>query len=139
MITEISAALTALKAAIDIADVLKNSTSSLKDAEMKLKLADLIGKLADTKLSMAEIQTLLLEKDETINSLEKSLKLKEKLEFDGAIYWLPKETGGKDGPFCQQCFDNDDKIIRLQYDDEYKHEHWYCLTCSNNYFSKSHT
>ena len=114
MITEIATAASALKTAIDIAGSLKDSKSSLQEAEMQLKLADLMGNLAETKMNMAEIQSLLLKKDETIRELEKRLKLKENLVYDGHVYWLSKENNEKDGPFCQKCYDTTDRLVRLQ-------------------------
>lgn len=61
--------------------------------------------------------------------LEEGLKLKGQLNFEGRIYWMCKEDGSKDGPFCQVCMDKIGKFIRLQ---SYPYK-WSCLVCKNIY------
>ena len=56
----ISQVLSSIKAASDIAKLLKETDISLEKAETKLKLAELVGALADAKLELAEVQNLLL-------------------------------------------------------------------------------
>jgi hypothetical protein len=110
---EIATALSSIKTAIDLAKILKNSSTTLAEAEQKLKLAEIISALADVKIEMAEVQTLLLQKDSTINELQESLKTKENLIFEAPYYWL-LDGDEKDGPFCQNCYDSENKLIRLQ-------------------------
>lgn len=55
--------------------------------------------------------------------------------FDKGIYWLrkPTEDGtGREGPFCQVCFDRDRKPIRLQRLHG-PHSGWYCGACRNQF------
>ena len=57
--TEISAALTSIKTALDIAKALKQAGDSLERAELRLRLVDLMSSVADTKWavpSLVEIQ-----------------------------------------------------------------------------------
>jgi hypothetical protein len=56
VISDISAILTSVKTATDIAKLLKASDVSLEKAETKLKLADLIGALADVKMQLADVR-----------------------------------------------------------------------------------
>jgi hypothetical protein len=56
-----------------------------------------------------------------IRELEESLKLKDEMHFDGTVYWR-KENANRVGPFCPECFDIEEKLVRLQdYGDI-----WYC-------------
>ena len=67
----ITAALGSIKAAVDLAKLIKDSGASLEQAEVKLKIAELISALADAKIELATIQGVLLEKDLKIDELAK--------------------------------------------------------------------
>jgi hypothetical protein len=123
----ISSALSSIKAATDIARLIKESGISLEKAENKLKIAELLTSLADVKINLAEIQQTILEKDNIIKELNEKLKLKEKLNFETPFYWL-QESEDKDGPFCQHCYDKDSKLMRLQKFDQGR---WQCTVCKN--------
>ena len=61
---------------------------------------------------------------EKVKTLEDSLRVKGQLSFDGASYWLAEENK-TDGPFCQQCYDTNGKLVRLQdWGDT-----WTCFAC----------
>ena len=51
---------------------------------------------------------------ERIGALERELRSRDNLSFDGQFYW----TGGgerTDGPYCPTCFDTERLMMRLQY------------------------
>lgn len=64
-----------------------------------------------------------------ITALKKKLEDKANVVFEAPFYW---EIIGehKDGPFCQQCYDNSEKLIRLQTNGG---DYWQCLTCKSGY------
>jgi len=132
-ITSISAALTSIKAAADIARLIKDSDSSLERAESKLKLAELMSALADAKIEVTEIQQLLIDKDSQIRSLKEQLAVRDRLQWEEPYYWLINDSS-KEGPFCQHCFDANGKLIRLQ---GYSNGYWNCTACKNDYKDKS--
>lgn len=132
---EIATALASIKTAIDLAKILKDSSTTLAEAEQKLKLAEIISALADVKMEMAEVQTLLVEKDTEISGLKQSLEIKESLVYDPPYYWVEGE-GEKTGPFCQQCYDSNGKLIRLQ---SWTTGYWKCKTCNNDYKDKNYS
>ncbi|MBO1924723.1 hypothetical protein [Thiomicrorhabdus sp. 6S3-12] len=125
----ISTALGSIKTATDIAKVLKESDSSLEKAELKLKLAEIISALADVKMEMSDIQQLVHSKDDEINALKKALSTEENLSWEHPYYWHIADNG-KEGPFCQQCYDKNKELIRLQGNGE---GYWECKTCKNSY------
>ena len=127
---DLSLLLTQTKTAVDIAKFIKNSSDTLDKSGQKLKLAELIEALADIKMETAEIKSLIIEKDEKIQSLEKQLKLKDDLVYEAPYYWIKNSDDKKDGPFCQKCYDEDKKLIRLQ---EFTIGEWECKTCQNYY------
>ncbi|HAS8420793.1 TPA: hypothetical protein RQK84_004265 [Vibrio vulnificus] len=125
-IVTISTALSSIKTAAEIAKLIKDGEKSLEQAEFKLKLADLVSSLADAKMEMANIQELILEKDRLISELKNQLEKREQMIWDAPYYWQDKGNE-RDGPFCQQCFDNEHKAIRL-----IGHQGvWNCNTCKN--------
>ncbi len=133
MLAEISAAITSIKTASELAKFIKDSSSSLQEAEMKMKLAELISELADTKISMAEIQEVILDKDTKIKELEDALNLKNNVVFERNLYWTTNDDNSKDGPFCPQCYDNNRKLIRVH---TYSTSKMKCPTCKNLFKKK---
>lgn len=133
-IATISGALGSIKAATDIAKLIRNSNISLQDAEVKLKLADLISTLADAKIEMADIQADLIRNQEKISELENKLKLKEDVTWDEPYYWLGAAKE-KNGPYCQKCFDGEQKLIRLQGNGS---GYWDCKQCTSSYTDASY-
>lgn len=133
-IAALSTILSSIKTATEIAKLIKESDLSLEKAETKLKLADLISALADAKIDAAELQRLIFDKDEKIKKLEEILSIKQKLRYEPPYYWLDAETG-KEGPFCQTCYDKDGKLIRLQSQGD---GYWFCNICRNVYEDKNY-
>lgn len=88
---------------------------------------------AQTKI-MELREALLSEKEENnilhlqIHELEKQLEIKDQLNWDGKMYWLIK-NGVNDGPYCQQCYDSNKKLIRLQ--KSVNNDCMLCKTCKN--------
>lgn len=127
-VTAISAVLGSVKVAVDIAKLIKDSGSTLEKAEIKLQIAELISALADVKIEAAGVQSELIEKDKLISELNESLRVKKSVVWEKPYYW----TGigdDRDGPFCQHCYDTDQKLIRLQGGGK---QRWRCHTCSNS-------
>ncbi len=133
-ITSISAALTSIKTAADITKLISNTDSSLERAETKLQLAELTSALAEAKLEVTEIQQLLIDKDALIRALQEQLALREQLQWEAPYYWLNNDSG-KEGPFCQYCFDADAKQVRLQGNGS---GFWRCTVCKNTYTDKDY-
>ena len=128
-LSTVTAALGSIKAATEIAKLIKDSDLSLEKAETKLKLAELIGSLADAKLEVINLQELLAQTEGRIKELEAELQVRKALRWEEPLYWLDGESGS-DGPYCQHCYDSARKLIRLQGNGE----GWYeCKVCKNSY------
>jgi len=133
-ITTISTALSSLKTAYDLSKIISDSSSSLEEAEIKLKLSELINAIADTKSQISDIKIELINKNEKIQELENSLKIQNELEFEQPYYWKISDDK-KDGPYCQKCYDENKKLIRLQ--DE-ANGSWRCLVCASFFRDKDY-
>ncbi len=130
-ITEINAALASIKYAFDIANIMNDSVVSLEAAEVKLKLADLIDNLADAKVKIAKFKEILSERDAEIQRLKGQLEKQGNILWETPYYFLIKENGEKDGPYCQKCYDSKRKLIRLQ--SVGPKCYWRCYECTSNY------
>ena len=73
---------------------------------MKLQIAELISSLADIKIELADVQSTLIEKDQCIIDLQSQLNIKESVTWSKPYYFI-ENNEDKDGPFCQQCYDNE--------------------------------
>ncbi len=134
---DIAVAVGSVKSAIEIAKLLKDSTNSFDKAEIKLQLAELISSLADAKMQIAEIREVLIESDKEKKELEKKLNQKENLFFDRPYYLIQQKDDNKtDGPFCQICYDNHQKLIRLH--DSSILGAWNCPICNQNFYDKNY-
>jgi len=94
----------------DIVELLKKGAT--------VEAQERIMELREAILELQEENFALKQKNQ---ELEAALKLKGELQFDGAVYWCD-ESGNRVGPFCPECFDAEEKLIRLQdYEDA-----WFC-------------
>ncbi len=133
-ISGVSAALSSVQAATEIARLIKSGSNSLEKAEVKLQIADLISNLADVKLEIADLQSILIKKDKYIADLEDSLKTKSNVLWDKPYYWI-LEGDVKDGPYCQRCYDENNRLIRLQGGERGA---WACEVCKGWYKDKNY-
>ena len=49
---------------------------------------------------------------ERVKELEKSVRQRGKTVFYDGVYWV-EESDGRDGPYCQHCFDVEGLLVRL--------------------------
>lgn len=129
-ILQITSAIVGIKNAIDIAKAIKDSSASLEKAEINFKIAELINALADAKIGIATIQEAMAEKDSEIKRLKTELETRRNMVWESPYYFLKNEEG-KDGPYCQKCYDSNRKLIRLQLPGS--KGLWVCNECDSRY------
>lgn len=132
-IATISAVLSSLKTATDIAKFLRESDLSLERAELKLKLADLAGALADAKFELSEVQEALSVKDKRIAELEDAFQSKDGLVRRYDAYYQMDEAGSPIGvAYCLRCWENDHKKRQLVQDAKDRFTR-VCAGCGHRY------
>lgn len=115
-----------IKTAWELAKVVKTSTDAIDDAQIKLQVAELIGALADAKIQASE-------NAELIAQLEKQIKVKSEMKFNGSVYYKLSEDDSEEGPWCPTCFDARNTEIRLQKDTSASSRNWRCIECTHLY------
>lgn len=125
-IASVGALLGSLKTATEIAKLIRESDSTLEKAESKLKLAELVSALADAKIEAAEVQQIILDRDEKIRQLTAEAKLKTELKWMQPCYYLPNSEGQEE-PYCQNCYDSTKRLSRLHTDGQ---GYFKCRVCN---------
>lgn len=135
-ILQITSVIVGLKNALDIAKLIYDSGASLAKAETKMKLVDLMTALSDAKITMASIQEVVSEKDAEIKRLKSELETRGNMVWESPYYFVETEKG-KDGPYCQKCYDSSNKLIRLQ--SAGSKGYWVCNECDSRCYDSSYT
>jgi|ERR1041385_8930219 hypothetical protein len=133
----ISAALTSIKTATEIAKIISQSGASIEKAELKLRVAELLTSLADAKVELAGVQDVLATKDGRIAELEDALESKEHLVRDGDAYYATNASGVASGtPFCTRCWEVEHRQRHLVYSAEDFRSRT-CPACKTHYEGRS--
>lgn len=104
-VSAISAGISSVRVAIDIAKEIKGVASSYKDAEIKLKIADLLEAISEVKIRLVEAKDENLDLRQKIKDLEDALSKQDEVIFRDGYYFLAVPQEGKpEGPFCTNCF-----------------------------------
>lgn len=108
----------------DIVELLKKGST--------IEAQEKIMELREGALSLQEENISLREK---IKELESELNKKKEVIWESPYYWT-LDGQSRVGPFCQQCYDKNKELIRLQGDSE---GYWECKTCKNTYLDDSYS
>ena len=107
----------------DIVDLIKKG-SSLEAQEKIMELREAAMGLQEENLALRS----------RVKELEDQISLKQQIQWEKPYYW--QIIGDqKDGPFCQKCYDNDRKLMRLQGGNGGK---WFCHTCKGTFFDDAY-
>lgn len=129
-LTSIATLLGNAKAAIELAKVIKDSSTTLDQAETKLKLAELISALADVKVQAAEVQQELLDAQAQVRALEAQAAERAALEWRQPAYWRKSEDGKTETPYCQPCNDKEGRLAVLHVIDPGE---YHCHACGKTF------
>jgi hypothetical protein len=113
-ISAISAGLSSMKVAIDIAKGLKDSTTAIKDATANFKIAELLVAMSEVKMHLIDAKDENIELKEKIKELEGALNQKDEVIFRDGYYYLSAPQSGKpEGPFCSNCYSSKNVLTLL--------------------------
>jgi hypothetical protein len=93
---------------------LKALSDKVKEADVRMAIADVIMDAADLKVKIAELTEENLRLKSQLGQAKQGEDIKSKLVHRDSAYYLPKDGGGFDGPFCTRCFDAEAKLVRVK-------------------------
>jgi hypothetical protein len=129
----ITAVLSNIKIAADIAKALRESDLSIERAELKLKLAEIMGALADAKMEITEVQEALVAKDRQLAELEEAFQSKDALVKVHDAFYAVDGSGKPTGePFCAHCWQVKHKKYNLHYEAKDRFVKA-CISCGKKY------
>ena len=127
----------AFGAAKSIKELGKGLLDAKIDAAVKDRFREMLEKIGNFQealyLLREELLTQQQEKTDLkakVDELQAKLDQKSKVEFIMPSYWIVDE-GEKDGPYCQRCYDVDERLVRLQVKEG--DDYWRCSGCSKIY------
>lgn len=101
-------------------DLIKSATEllrrpSLDPSEVHARLLELQALLLEAQraLGEAEEENRILRR--TLDEEKAARKTTEKMVFASHVYWLRKDAGGLDGPYCTICWDDSRKLVRMTF------------------------
>jgi hypothetical protein len=127
-LTILNTAIQSIKSAQEIAKLIRESRTSLKEAEVNLNFSNLLNALSDAQVEIADIKTLIIDKNHEIVELREKLTTKDSLLYKAPYYFL-KNGDKEDGPYCQKCYDSENIMIRLQATGS--PGYWKCFNCQS--------
>ena len=71
--------------------------------------------LDDLLASVSHFQTVAMELQNKINTLEAELKKRDEIYWEEPFYWTKSSEGKLEGPFCQRCYDTSGNLMRLHH------------------------
>ncbi len=103
----------------DIIDLVKKG-SEIEAQEKIMKLRQAALKIHEENLDLKK----------RVRELEKALSQKDSVIYETPFYWVEND-GKKEGPYCQVCYDDKSKLIRLN--DYWDDGNWGCHLCRSIY------
>ena len=132
--SSITGAIGAVKAATEVAKVLRNLDSSIQSADLKFKIAELTEALSDAKLAISEVQETLIDKDKEIARLVQALQTKEEvIRQNGAYYFKGQDQQPSGDPCCSHCFEVNHTLIHTNQNPKDPRQS-ICPSCKNIFY-----
>jgi hypothetical protein len=137
-ITLVTGTLSALKVAFDVVKNLKDADKAYVEANYKLQLSEVTVTLADARTGIAELKMALLERDQEIRDLKEKQRIKGTIVWDDPYFWIQEKIGGaREGPYCQVCYERDEKLTHLHF--RQGDASYWCAVCRVPFFQPGHS
>jgi len=97
--------------------------------ELYQKAVDLQSQINDLAAENCKLKQALTDAQQQVGDLQEKLKLKGQVAFRRGVYFLKKDDGTEDGPFCSPCWDAEHLLIHVDRNDQRFH----CRNCDPHY------
>lgn len=135
----ISSAYSAVKAIKELGNSLLEAKIDSESRQRVTEALEKLGGIQDALFYVREELLRIQEENhalkEKVKQLEGKLEEKGKVTYEKPSYWIV-DGESRDGPFCQKCFDADNKLIRLQGE---KRDIWSCHECNSTFYGPNYT
>jgi len=125
--------LDAFKTALDAVRVMQDMATAAHNVELNKTVADAYGAVASAYAEAIELREENLSLKRELESAKDRRALREHIKRDRDVYYFDTLTAGYHvGPFCAQCFDDNEKLITLRFSHEKERGslQWYCGVCN---------
>lgn len=89
-------------------------------------------------MELREIALVLREENiklkERLQDIQARIEAEQSVQWDAPYYWIVRKEG-RDGPFCQHCYDSNKKLIHLQTE---VMGCWECHACGKHVFDSTY-
>lgn len=104
-----------------------NNAKEIADLVQKLGNIELYRKIVELEAQIIDLTRENHTRSEQVSELQRQLSVKGQLRYEEKMYWLV-DGNKKEGPYCQRCYDLEQKLVRLQpWDDA-----WMCFGCKSS-------
>ena len=117
-----------LNAAFNSLTALTTILKGLRGLERAVELAELRSKMVDALEQASDTREVILALQEQNTDLQEKLTRRVAMHWIPPAYWQKREGQPNDGPFCPQCWDSEEKEIRLH---PLHNGGLICKTCGN--------
>lgn len=108
---------------LDEVKSIAKTVQQIDNIELYRKILDLQAQIMDLLEDNSKLK-------EEITDLKKKLSIQQGLVFQDDAYWLPKSGTGQEGPFCSNCWDVRNQLVRMHFCSN--REYSECPTCKKS-------
>lgn len=128
---EFATGINSIQTAINLVKEMKTSKELMNDIEVKIKIVELNDVLLNVKDENLNYKSKAIELENRVKELEKKLNQKNSIIFEEPFYWKELNSGKKEGPFCQKCYDFEGKLSRLISSPKKEKGTHHCCVCDS--------
>ena len=130
----------ALAAGTQATTLLKNLVDRIKamgKAEVSGDFIELQSAMMELQQRQQDLVNRLREVEDENRSLRDAAELESKITYSQGVYFI-KESGNRDGTYCQVCWDTNRKLIRLTHFRDKHGSRWSCRVCDHDFLEKGY-
>jgi hypothetical protein len=133
MLTEITGALSALKASTELAKAVMDASKSMEKAELQLRLVEMMGSLTDARTALQTAQEGAAQLQQENQRLLGALEMKKTVVKKDDAYFETDEGGKPVGDaYCMRCWEADHVLRHLAHPIFLDHKS-ICHACKSEY------
>jgi len=110
------------------------SYTDIKDLVKKGLTIEAQEKIMELREAAITLQEENIALKERVKALEAAAKLRAEMIWEKPYYWR-MQNDEKDGPYCQACYDKEQRLARLQ---DRRRGMWGCSVCKTTFYDQTY-